>query len=152
MKKIIFNSIYIFVLILCTGCSGDKSADRIDELQSLPVLWESTILVANPNMPQMKTLIPLYDRSDPSLFETYSNTAEKTDDYIPENVRAFALARYENKPREITIKIGDRVSVLAEGKISSGKTLFLVRTSHDTYAWLYSHHLEDDQGNRISSL
>ena len=103
-------------------------------------------------MPQLKTLIPLYDRSDPSLFETYTDSAEKTEDYIPESVRAFALARYENKPREITIKIGDLVSVLAEGKLSSGKTVFLVHTKHDTYAWLYAHHIEDEQGSRISSF
>jgi len=134
MKKAIFNYILILFLILFTGCSSGKNSDRIAELQSLPFLWESTILVASPNMPQLKTLIPLYDRSDPSLFETYTDTAEKTEDYIPESVRAFALARYENKPREITIKIGDLVRVLAEGKLSSGKTVFLVRTKHDTYA------------------
>jgi len=152
MKKTIFNYILILFLILFAGCSSGKNSDRIAELQSLPVLWESTILVASPNMPQLKTLIPLYDRSDPSLFETYTDTAEKTEDYIPESVRAFALARYENKPREITIKIGDLVRVLAEGKLSSGKTVFLVRTKHDTYAWLYAHHIEDEQGNRISSF
>lgn len=152
MKKTIFNYILILFLILFAGCSSGKNSDRIAELQSLPFLWESTILVASPNMPQLKTLIPLYDRSDPSLFETYTDTAEKTEDYIPESVRAFALARYENKPREITIKIGDLVRVLAEGKLSSGKTVFLVRTKHDTYAWLYAHHIEDEQGNRISSF
>jgi len=152
MKKTIFNYILILFLILFAGCSGGKNSDRIAELQSLPVLWESTILVASPNMPQLTTLILLYDRSDPSLFETYTDTAEKTEDYIPESVRAFALARYKNKPREITIKIGDLVRVLAEGKLSSGKTVFLVRTKHDTYAWLYAHHIEDEQGNRISSF
>ena len=152
MKKTIFNYILILFLILFAGCSSGKNSDRIAELQSLRVLWESTILVASPNMPQLKTLIPLYDRSDPSLFETYTDSAEKTEDYIPESVRAFALARYENKPREITIKIGDLVRVLAEGKLSSGKTVFLVRTKHDTYAWLYAHHIEDEQGNRISSF
>jgi len=152
MKKTIFNYILILFLILFAGCSSGKNSDRIAELQSLRVLWESTILVASPNMPQLKTLIPLYDRSDPSLFETYTDTAEKTADYIPESVRAFALARYENKTREITIKIGDLVRVLAEGKLSSGKTVFLVRTKHDTYAWLYAHHIEDEQGSRISSF
>jgi hypothetical protein len=152
MKKAVFTYILILFLILYAGCSSGKNSDRIGELQSLPVLWESTILVANPNMPQMKALIPLYDHSDPSLFEVYTDTAEKTEDYIPVSVRAFALQRYENKTREITIKIGDRVSVLDEAKISSGKTLFLVRTRHDTYAWLYAHHIEDEQGNRISSL
>ena len=152
MKKTIFNYILILFLILFAGCSSGKNSDRIAELQSLPVLWESTILVANPNMPQLKTLIPLYDRYDASLLEVYTDTAEKTEDYIPESVRAFALARYENKPREITIKIGDLVRVLAEGKLSSGKTVFLVRTKHDTYAWLYAHHIEDEQGNRISSF
>ncbi len=152
MKKTIFNYILILFLILFAGCSSGKNSDRIKELQSLPILWESTILVASPNMPQLKTLIPLYDRYDPSLFETYTDTAEKTEDYIPESVRAFALARYENKPREITIKIGDLVRVLAEGKLSSGKTVFLVRTNHDTYAWLYVHHIENEQGNRISSF
>ncbi len=147
MKKTIFN----YILILFAGCSSGKNSDRIAELQSLRVLWESTILVASPNMPQLKTLIPLYDRYA-SLLEVYTDSAEKTADYIPESVRAFALQRYENREREITIKIGDLVSVLAEGKLSSGKTVFLVRTKHDTYAWLYAHHIEDEQGNRISSF
>jgi len=152
MKKTIINVILFQVLILFARCSSGKNSDRIAELQSLRVLWESTILVASPNMPQLKTLIPLYDRYDASLLEVYTDSAEKTADYIPEFVRAFALQRYENKEREITIKIGDLVSVLAEGKLSSGKTVFLVRTKHDTYAWLYAHHIEDEQGNRISSF
>ncbi len=152
MKKTIINVILFQVLVLYAGCGSGKNSDRIKELQSLPILWKSTILVANPNMPQLKTLIPLYDRYDASLLEVYTDSAEKTEDYIPESVRAFALARYENKPREITIKIGDLVRVLAEGKLSSGKTVFLVRTKHDTYAWLYAHHIEDEQGNRISSF
>ncbi|NIP38861.1 MAG: hypothetical protein GWO07_09010 [Candidatus Dadabacteria bacterium] len=67
-------------------------------------------------------------------------------------MRAFALGRYENKPREVTLKIGDRVSLLAEAKLKSGKTVILVRTKHDTYAWLYSHHIQDAEGNRISSI
>lgn len=79
-------------------------------------------------MPQLKTLIPLYDGYDASLLEVYTDSADKTADYIPESLRAFALQRYENKETEITIKIGDLVSVLAEGKLSSGKTVFLVRT------------------------
>ena len=151
MNNNIAYDIWILIFVLFIGCNSNKSG-RIDDLQWMSVLWESTILVANPDMPQLKTIISLYDRSDPSLFETYTNTAEKTDDFISESVRAFALERYENKPREVTIKIGDRVSVLAEGKISTGKTLYLIRTKHDTYARLYVHHIEDEHGNRISSL
>ena len=140
------------LLIICAGCSRDKDSSRIEELNSMPELWESSILVADPNMPQMDTLIPLYDRLDPSLLEYLSDTAEKTQDYIPESVRAYAVDSYENKPRQITISIGDRVDVLAYGEIRGGKTLYLVRTKDNTYAWLYSYHLEDEDGNRISSL
>ncbi len=152
MRKSITDYFLILALIIIAGCVGDKSADRVDELHSLPVLWESEILVANPNIPQMKTLIPLYDRYDANLLEVYTDSAEKTEDYIPESVRAYALERYENKPREVTLKIGDTVSVIAEGKLKSGKTVFLVRTTHETYAWLYAHHLQDADGNRISRL
>ena len=93
MKKTIFNYIFVLCLFLYFGCSSDKNADRINELQSLPVLWESTILEANPNMPQMKALIPLYDRYDANLLEVYTDTAEKTEDYIPESGRAVAQTR-----------------------------------------------------------
>lgn len=148
-------AIYIFslgLLILSAGCSHDKDSSRIEELNLMPVLWESDILVADPDMPQLKTLIPLYDRLDPSLLEFLSDTAEKTEDYIPESARAYAVESYDNKPREITISIGDRVDVLSYGEIKGGKTLYLVRTKDNTYAWLYPYHLEDEDGNRISGL
>jgi len=50
MKKTIINVILFQVLVLYAGCGSGKNSDRIKELQSLTVLWESTILVANPNM------------------------------------------------------------------------------------------------------
>lgn len=136
---------------MTAGCTN-KDTERIKELHTIPVLWESTVLVADPDMPDLLTLIPMNDTYDATLFEHLSETQEKTPDYIPEEIMAFALADYDNKPREITIRIGDRVSVLAEASNNTPVRVFLVRTHSNTYAWLYAYHIEDSNGNRIKSL
>lgn len=144
--------IIVFHLVLLTAGCTNKDKDRIKELHSMHVLWESTVLVADPDMPDLLTLVPMNDRYDPSLFEQLSDTQEKTADYIPEEIMAFAIADYDNKLREITIRIGDRISVLAGGSNNTPVPVFLVRTKSNTYAWLYAYHIEDINGNRIKSL
>jgi hypothetical protein len=151
MKQCFAFIIVLQLVLLSVGCTS-KDKDRIKELHAMPVLWESTVLVADPDMPDLLTLIPMDDRYDPSLFEKLLETREKTADYIPEEILAFAIAGYDNKPREITIRIGDRVSILAEGTNNTPVPVFLVRTKSNTYAWLYAYHIEDRSGNRVISL
>jgi len=142
-------SLLIFIIF---GCGKNKEQKRIEELRSLPELWKSTILVANPSIPDMKVLIPMYDSYDANLLEHMTATAEKTEDYIPQEVRAYAVDEYNNKPTDITIEIDDEVSVLQETKNNSNKLVYLIRTEYDTYAWLYLYHIQDEDGERISRL
>ena len=147
---ITFTIVFHLVLLLA-GCTN-KDSERIKELHAMPALWESTVLFADPDMPDLLTLIPMNDTYDATLFEHLSGTQEKTSDYIPEEIMAFALEVYDNKPREVTIRIGDRVSVLAEAINNTPVPVFLVRTNSNTYAWLYAYHIEDRDGSRIKSL
>jgi len=142
-------SLLIFIIF---GCGKNKEQKRIEELRSLPELWKSTILVANPSIPDMKVLIPMYDSYDANLLEHMTDSAEKTEDYIPQEVRAYAVDEYNNKPTDITIEIDDEVSVLQETKNNSNKLIYLIRTEYDTYAWLYLYHIQDEDGERISRL
>jgi len=142
----------ILLILIIFGCGKNKEQKRIEELRSLPELWKSTILVANPSIPDMKVLIPLYDSYDANLLEHMTDTAEKTEDYIPQEVRAYAVDEYNNKPTDITIEIDDEVSVLQETKNNSNKLVYLIRTEYDTYAWLYLYHIQDEDGERISRL
>jgi hypothetical protein len=114
----------------------------------MPVLWGSEIVVANPDMTDMKYLLPLYDSYDASLAQAWSKD-KFTDDFIPESVMAFNKDTYRNKPREITIQLGDTVSVLACKKNNAAKEICLVRTKDRTYAWLYAFHLTNSDGERM---
>ena len=151
MRKAILCLGYVIMFLLIIGCTN-KDAQRIKVLHVLPALWESTILVANPGMSELQTLVPMSDRYDPNLFEAFSNDWERTEDYIPEAVMAFAQDRFMDKPKEITIRIGDKVAVLAEGKNNTSVPVYLVRTRFNTYAWLYAYHIEDQDGNRIMGV
>ncbi len=121
----------------------------------MPVLWESTVLPPNPDIPQLKTLFPIYDSYDPNLAEHIRQSLEgeeHTKDYIPDAARAFAQKEYEVKPRQITIQVGDRVKILSKTQNKTPEPLFLVRTAQNTYAWLYAYHVEDKDGKRVSRL
>lgn len=127
-------SLLIFIIF---GCGNNKEQKR---------------LVANPSIPDMKVLIPMYDSYDANLLEHMTDSAEKTEDYIPQEVRAYAVDEYNNKPTDITIEIDDEVSVLQETKNNSNKLVYLIRTEYDTYAWLYLYHIQDEDGEWISRL
>jgi hypothetical protein len=62
---------------------------------------------------------------------------------------AFKFKSYRNKPREITIEMGDTLSVLEQKKNNTEKDVCLVRTESDTYCWLYEFHLLDEDGERM---
>jgi histone acetyltransferase (RNA polymerase elongator complex component) len=117
----------------------------------MPVLWESKIVVADPEMPDMRKIVPMYDSHDPSLMKAWEKD-RFTEDYIPEEVMAFVSDRYRNKPRAVTLRMGDRVSVLAKKRNNTKREVCLVRTSDDTYAWLYTFTLLDQAGNRMGKL
>jgi hypothetical protein len=136
-------------LLSCEGAGVDYK--RVKQLQAMPVLWESEVLVANPNIPELKTLIVMGDKYDPSLIEAMTEN-KKTSDYIPESVRAFSIAQYDNKPRTITVSIGDTVEILAQGKNNSGLPVYLFKTKQNTYGWLYGYHIQDKDGERVMSL
>jgi hypothetical protein len=143
-----------FILVaglLLAGCK-DKAQSRIRELASMPALWETTLLVADPEMPELKTLVPMQDTYDPNFYEAFSDSAKRTKDFIPESVRAFSLPSFANKPREVTISLGDTVEVLAQAQNNTPVPVYLVRTRHNTYAWILAYHIADREGRRIASM
>ena len=144
---ILLTGIIIFLLL---GCMN-KDEKRITELMEMPVLWDSEIVVANPRVPEMKKMVAMFDSYDAPMAQAWSKD-EFTEDYIPEDAMAFATARYRNKPRTITIQVADQVGILGCKKNNIGKQTCLVRTEHDTYAWLYAFHLCDKDGDRMGSL
>ena len=143
---------FLTCLVCMTFACSNEEQDRIKALNEMPVLWESTVLVPDPDNPGLKVLIPLSDRYDPNLVEFMTDTAPKTEDFIPGEVQAFANPEFDSKPREVTLRLGDRVSVLKTGRNKSSVPLFLVRTLHGTYAWLYAYHIEDKNGRRMAQL
>ncbi len=151
MKRWLSVAVSVPVALALAGC-GVSEGKRTQELQSMSALWDSPVLVANPEMPDLKTLVPLQNSYDPGMAEWMSGRVKKTADYIPESVLAFALEKVGGKPRQVTIRIGDRVSVLAERPGSGAVPFCLVRTSSGTYAWLYAFHLNDRQGRRMAAM
>ncbi len=138
-------------LFLALACA-DKEQDRIKALNEMPVLWESEVLIPDPDDPELKVLIALNDMYDPTFVEHMTDTAPKTEDYIPDAVRAFSTPELDNKPREVTLRLGDRVEVLKAGSNNSRIPIFLVRTQHGTYAWIYAYHMQGKEGERLARL
>lgn len=136
------------------GCgSKDPDPKRIQALNSLPVLYESTILTAVINNPAPDAFFPMDDASDPNLASSIQGDYH-TANYIPDSVLAITLKRAgtDSLKRQATIKIGDKVSVLAQADNGGGKSVYLVRTAQNTYCWLYPFHLEDKDGRRIAEM
>lgn len=146
MKKALFFATALFLLIT-VGCSNPEKK-RIQELQSMPVLWESKLLPADSDL---DNIIPLENSYDPNIVEFWKGSP-KTGDYIPISVFAYALPEMNGKPRKVTLKLGDRVSVLAQKKGQEKYALFLIRTKKNTYAWLYAFHLQDKKGKRMATF
>lgn len=151
MKQSIILVLVLQFLFILSGCA-DKDTKRINELEALPELWKSKLLVSNPEFPDDDFIIPMQDSYDPNMLEFLSDTQEKTEDHIPESVMAFAVKMYNNKPRVITIRIGDTVSVLSEVRNNSSIPVYLIRTEQNTYAWIYAYHIQDRDGNRVKRI
>jgi len=92
----------------------------------------------------------MYDSYDGSLAESMAKDKFSAD-YIPESVMAFKTDTYRNKPRDITIDMGDSVSIVEYKENNTGREVCLVRTAQGTYAWLYSFHLLDEEGERMGT-
>ena len=111
MRKTIIVIVLILATAVFSGC-GSKDAKRAKALHDMPVLWESEFVIANPDMPDMRNFVAMYDSYDASMAAAW--TKDKfTEDYIPESVMVFKFKSYRNKPLEITIEMGDTLSVLA---------------------------------------
>jgi hypothetical protein len=147
-KVSLFCCFFLFLALAC----ADKEQDRISALHEMPVLWESEVLIPDPDNPDLKVLIALNDRYDPNFVEFMSDTAPKTEDYIPDAVRAFSIPEFDNSPREVTLRLGDMVGVLKAGSNNSKVPIFLVRTQHGTYAWIYAYHVQGKDGERLARL
>ncbi|MDY6904662.1 MAG: hypothetical protein SWH61_08245 [Thermodesulfobacteriota bacterium] len=144
-KVVIFICVLSIATLFSCGSEDDK---RVKALNDMPVLWESALVIADPDMPGMRHFVTMFDSYDATLARAW--TEDKfTEDYIPEAVMAFNAKSYRNKPRTITIKMGDTLSVLEKKKNNTGREVCLVRTADNTYAWLYAFHLLDENGNRI---
>jgi hypothetical protein len=92
----------------------------------------------------------MYDSYDGSLAESMAKD-KFSSDFIPESVMAFKSDTYRNKPRKITIDMGDSVNVIECKKNNAGRDVCLVRTEYGTYAWLFSFHLLDEDGERMGT-
>ena len=142
--------ILLGIVMVVYGC-GNTDDNRIAELHGLPGLWESEVIVSDPAMPELRVLVPTYDSIDPTLYEALK-TDKFSEDYIPEAVQAFTNPNYRGKTRIITLRIGDVVEVLDCKTNNTGRDICLVRTFSDTYAWIYSFHLNDQNGFRMASF
>lgn len=149
MKKATWIIVVVLTIFLAAGC-GSEDAKRVAELNRKNLGWESEIVIADPDMPDMEHFSIMYDSYDASLAEAMAKD-QFSADFIPESVMAFKTDMYRNKPREITINIGDRVSVIECKKNNEGREVCLVRTEHGTYAWLFSFHLLDEDGERMGT-
>ena len=147
MKLFSWLSVSVLVCLFMVGCGGEDRR-REKELAKMPALWTSEIVIASPEMPDMEHFLVLHDAYDASLVRTWTEK-KFTDDYIPEDVRAYNMDRYLDIPRKITIRMGDTVEVLACKKNNTGKEVCLVRTADNTYCWLYAFHLNDEDGDRM---
>jgi hypothetical protein len=152
MHKIIFFSLGLSALLSVLGCAS-KDEKRIVVLNGMPVLYESTILTAVIHNPSPDAFFTMDDSVDPNLSQSMQGDYH-TEHYIPESVLAITPGRARIDPlkRPPTIKVGDRVSVLAKGDNGNKKDVYLVRTSQSTYCWVYPFHLQDKNGNRLEEL
>ena len=148
MKNILYLIAAILVGALLAGCAGEDSK-REKVLDEMPALWQSEIIIADPDMPDMEEFVVMYDSHDAPLVQAWSKD-KFTDDYIPESVKAFRSESYRDKPRTVTISMGDAVDVLTCKENNTGKEVCLVRTEDNTYCWLYSFHLNDEDGDRMA--
>ena len=146
MKRI---ALLIFIIFL-TGCSKGGDDKRVEILHGMPTLWKSELVIADADMPDLKSMVVMFDSYDGSLAEHWSKD-KFTEDYIPESVMAFTTETYRDKPRTVTIQLGDIVSVLDCKENNTGKKVCLVRTKHNTYAWLYAFHILDENGERMGN-
>jgi len=147
MKKLVFLITTMVLCVCLAGCGGEDKK-RVKALSEMPVLWQSEIIIADPDMPDMEEFAPMYDSYDATLAQAW--TKDKfTEDYIPESVMAFRSKSYRDKPRTVTIHMGDTVDVLMRKTNNTGKEVCLVRTQDNTYCWLYAFHLYDKDGERI---
>ena len=150
----LFHTVILFLSpFLILGCAS-KEEKRIEALKAMPVLYESPVITAVVNNPAPNAFFPMDDSKDPNLMQAMQGDYH-TQNYIPESVLAITprRAKKDELKRPATIKVGDRVSVLASADNGSGKkTVYLVRTAHNTYCWLYPFHLQDKDGKRIEEM
>jgi hypothetical protein len=144
--------ITVMLLLLSAGC-GNKDEKRIAALNAMPVLYESTILTAVIQNPAPDAFFTMDDSVDPNLMQSMQGDYH-TENYIPESVLAITpgRAKIDTLKRSATIKVGDRVSVLAKGDNGNKKAVYLVRTAQFTYCWVYAFHLQDKDGNRLEEM
>ncbi len=146
MKKIIL----LILIMFFAGCSQGEDEKRVETLHGMPALWESEIVIADAGMPDLKFMAVMFDSYDGSFAESWRKD-KFTEDYIPESVMAFSTETYRDKPRTVTIQLGDTVSVLDCKNNNTGRKVCLVRTEHNTYAWLFAFHLLDENGERMGN-
>ena len=140
----------LVLIILLTGCSKGEDDKRVVILHGMPTLWESEIVIADVNMPDLEFMAVMFDSYDGSLAESWSKD-KFTEDYIPESVMAFTTETYRDKPRTVTIQLGDIVYILDCKENNTKKKACLVRTEDNTYAWLYAFHILDENGDRMGN-
>jgi len=140
----------LLALVFIAGCGKSEDDKRIEALNAMNALWESELVVADSNTPDMDFLGVMFDSYDGSLAESWAKD-KFTEDYIPEPAMAFATETYRDKPRTVTIQLGDVVSVLECKQNNTKNKACLVRTKNNTYAWLYAFHLLDENGNRMGN-
>ncbi|MBN1868327.1 hypothetical protein JW916_13660 [Candidatus Sumerlaeota bacterium] len=135
----------ILIVVLLIPFWG-KSDRRAQELRDMSVLFSSPVLEGEEGL---DILIPMPDSIDNTLLSN-----ERTEDYIPESLQAFTQRQSEYRKNSLpaTIALGDTVDVLKESKTRDGYPVFLVRTSSDTYAWVFGFHLEDKSGDRLGKM
>ena len=140
------------VLLTLLGCAS-KDEKRIVALNSMPVLYESTILTAVIHNPSPDAFFTMDDSVDPNLMQSMQGDYH-TENYIPQSVLAITpgRAKIDDLKRPATIKVGDRVSALAKGDNGNKKAVYLVRTSQFTYCWVYAFHVQDKDGNRLEEM
>lgn len=149
-RDLLLHLLLVGIVIHLCGC-GRRNNERIAELRDMQALWESEVIISDPEMPELDVIVPMYDSIDPTFRE--SLTRDKfSEDYIPEPVMAFANPNYRGQPRIVTLRIGYMVEVLDWKTNNTGRDICLIRTFSDTYAWIYSFHLNDRNGFRMASF
>lgn len=119
-------------------CGKDRLRARA--LQVMPVMYES--VVDGLEHDEKGFVAPMDDSYDPGLVE-WAMDEYHTEDFIPERLRAYSEGAAALEPQRLkaTIRVGDRVEVLAEKVNNAGRMVFLVRTAEGTYCWLYGDYL-----------